>query len=254
MSQNVQSKTLERLAEQFLDVRPEHFDLLTEINTLSKTINKSAVDIDGIYDWVIESKDRGISSELIALAHFCKFTKDENISILHEYTRKHSVDDQELLGRVIGEFLKQNNRKKNRSWIDLKKTLKTNLSAHFKDYMQKNTNLFIESPLENLVKLGISIVKCPACAKGKEKNCPTCDDNIKRIGNKVPLLGRSHSIIRCSITGELIDDANHGYCTTDSRIIGKRTLDNFNSNKESIKFRGSKKKIKKQETERIYFL
>lgn len=254
MHQNIQSKQLSKFATDNLGFLQEHFNLIAEVSTLSKNINKSTIDVDGVYEWINSSKEKSIEKKLVALAYFCKFVKDEDISVLHEYTRRFNVYDHDLLQYIIIEYLKHKNKKKHKSWNDLKKNLKSDLAVHFKDYMQKNTNLFMQSPLENLIKLGISIIKCPACEKDRNKNCPTCNESVKKIGINVPFLSKSHSIIRCSLTGDFIDESNHGYCTPDNRIVGKRTIDQFNSTPSDIKTKWNKKKLKKQETERVFFL
>ena len=74
---------------------------------------------------------------------------------------------------------KQIKKKSNNLEQDYKEELKT----EFKQFLYTNKNLIFDSPFENLLKIGISVVKCPTCITNRVKSnkCPTCNDNIREV-------------------------------------------------------------------------
>lgn len=175
-----------------LGLDKEFVNLMFEFSkrNISHKINKAPINTpintEFIFNWVKENQKqlKDENELLIKLSYFCKFYESGDLEVLHEYTKKHNKADTESLQEIIFSFLNPLDRRNKEDFKWSPRKAKRSLKKEFRDYIYKNKNLLFDSPFENLIKIGISVIKCPVCCEDEERNnkCPTCDSSIKEVG------------------------------------------------------------------------
>lgn len=74
------------------------------------------------------------------------------------------------------------------------------------------------------------------------------------MGKQIPFVNKYLTIVKCSYSGDYINENNPAYCLADDTIIGKRCLDEFEKSGIAPDNKQRNKRLKTKDAKRIYFM
>ena len=80
------------------------------------------------------------------------------------------------------------------------------------------------SALEVLFQSGLMSLKTPFCVHEKSKNltCPTCNEEIKKLGISLPSSHHPVSALFCRITSEKMDETNPPIALPNGQVYSEK--------------------------------
>eukprot|EP00730_Choanoeca_flexa_P019943 TRINITY_DN9753_c0_g1_i3.p1 TRINITY_DN9753_c0_g1~~TRINITY_DN9753_c0_g1_i3.p1 ORF type:complete len:405 (+),score=64.42 TRINITY_DN9753_c0_g1_i3:85-1215(+) len=84
---------------------------------------------------------------------------------------------------------------------------------HLIDQLRRNAlslhGLVGAAPLELALAVGLAALKCDACGRDVNPQCPTCQSRLSRVAEHLPVGNRAQSVLVCRLTGQVMSDTNY---------------------------------------------
>ena len=105
-----------------------------------------------------------------------------------------------------------------RKWVELE--------VAFKQDNYRLHGLSRESTIEILLKAGLASVKTRKCGteSNRKLNCPTCVEPYLSLAQSLPRARHEHSILVCSISGEIMDENNPPMALPNGNVYSRKAL------------------------------